>query len=131
MSACIRFRQRESAKQAADARVYSSTSGSRLHPTVIREMVQKFVSSPGSAVTAGVKPRYPRHLRCSFPVITLLRWYRESIDFGVHRVHPSVLLGYVESASTVLCLTITGDLLRAGGQRPDRLATTLSTDSVP
>jgi hypothetical protein len=81
-------------------------------------MFRMHVSGPGRAVTAGVKPPSAHHLRGSLPV-------------GLRPVHPSVFLGYVESASTALCLTITGDLQQAAGQRSDRLAAPLSTDSVP
>jgi hypothetical protein len=78
-------------------------------------MFGKRVSSARRAITAGVKPPCTHHLGRSLPVA----------------VQPSVFLGYVESASTVLCLTITGDLLQAAGQRFDRLAAPLSTNSVP
>jgi hypothetical protein len=111
--------------------VYSWMSGNRLHPTVIREMFYKLVSSAGRAVTTGAKPHDAHHLGCSLPAAKLLRWYRESIDLGVRSVHPSVLFDHVESASTVLCLTITSDLLQVAGQRSDCFATTLSPDSVP
>ena len=39
----------------AEAAVYSSMSGSRLHPIVINEMFRRLVPRPGRAVTAGVK----------------------------------------------------------------------------
>jgi hypothetical protein len=86
--------------------------------------------SLGLAVTARVKPQYAHHIRCRLPVVTPLRWYRESINPDVPPVHPSVRLGRVESASTVQCLTITRDLLQAAGQRADCFAMSLSTDSV-
>jgi len=39
----------------AEAAVYSSMSGSRLHPIVINEMFRRLVPRPGRAATAGVK----------------------------------------------------------------------------
>jgi hypothetical protein len=105
-------------------------SGSRRRPPVIGEMFCELVSSPGRAVTAGVKPPSVHHLRCGLPIVTPLRWYGESIDPGAAS-SPIVFLGYAESASNVPCPPITGDLLQAAGRRSDRLATPLSTVSTP
>ena len=126
----MQFRQRKSATLAAEGPADPSMSGSRLRPPVIGEMFGKLVSSPGQAVTAGVKPPSAHPLRHGFPMVTRLRRYDERIDPGVQPVRPSVFLGYVESPSNVRCLTITGDLLQAAGQRSDRFATPLSTDST-
>jgi hypothetical protein len=105
----------KSPKLVPEAPVYSSMSGSRLHPTVFSEMFRELVSDPGRAVTADLKPPAAHHLRRGFQMAAPLRWYRESVDAGMRPVHSFVFHGYVESASSVPWLTITADLLRAAG----------------
>jgi hypothetical protein len=105
------FRKRKSPKLVAEAPVYSSMSGSCLYPTVFSETFRGLVSDPGRAVTADVKPPAAHRPRRGVPMVATLRWYRESVDAAVRPIHSFVFHGYVESASNVLCLTITGDLL--------------------
>jgi hypothetical protein len=127
----IQFRQRKLARLAAAVPVYSSISGSRLRPPVLRQMLRKLVFCLGRAVPAGVKPPSAHDLRRNFRLITLLCWWRESTDPGVRPRHKSAFLGSVESTSSVLCLTTTGVRPHAAGRRSDRLATPLSTGNVP
>jgi hypothetical protein len=121
----IQFRQRESARPAAEAPVYASMSGNRLHPPLIREMFRKPVFSLGQAGQARIPPPPPYGLGRSFRLLTPLPWCRESVNPGGAFVHPSAFLGYVEPASGVLCLAITGDRPRGG------LPTPLSMGRVP
>lgn len=121
----IQFGQRKSARLAAEAPVYSSMSGSCLHLAVIREMFAKLVFSPGRPVPAGVTPSPGYGLVGSFRLPIPRPWCRVSFETGGRFVHPSALLGYVESASSVLCITITGDRLQAA------LRTPLSAGSEP
>jgi len=126
----IPFRQTESVRLAAEAPVYWSMSGNRLHPPVIREMFRKLVFCPGRAVPAGIEPPSACDLRRSFRWVTPLRCCREGIDPGARPIHPSVFLGSIE-LSNVPCLTVTGDRRRPARRRPDRVATPPSTDSTP
>jgi hypothetical protein len=125
------FRQRKSATLAAEGPVYPLMSGGRRRSPVISEMFGELVSSPGRAVTAGVKPPSAHHLRRGFPVVTPFPWCGERIDPGVRPVHPAVFSRGVESASSVLCLTIAGDLPQPAGHRADRFGTPRSRDSLP
>jgi hypothetical protein len=127
----MQFRQRKSVTLAAEGPVHPLMSGDRLRSPVISEMFGELVSSPRRAVTAGVKPPSAHHLRRGFPMVTPLRWYGERIDPGVRPVRPAVFPRDVESASSVPCLTIAGDLPQAAGHRADRFGTPRSRDSVP
>jgi hypothetical protein len=88
-------------------------------------MFRKPIFSLGQAGPAGIPPLPPYGLGRSFRLLTALPWCRKSVNPGGAFVHPSAFLGYVESASGVLCLTITGDRLQAA------LPTPLSMGSVP
>jgi len=94
-------------------------------------MLHKHASRSARAVTAAIKPPFAHQLGYSFPAITPLSWCRERIDPGVRPVHLSIVFGDIESTSTALYLTITGDRLQAAAQRSARLATSLSTDGMP
>jgi hypothetical protein len=115
----IQFRPGKLARLAAAAPFHASMSGSRLHRPVIREMFRKPVFSPR-------RPALPAYgLGHRSRSLTPLPWCREGVKPGGAFVHPSAFLGYVESASSVLRLTITGDRLQAA------LPTPLSMGSVP
>ena len=94
-------------------------------------MLHKHASRSERAVTAAIKPPFAHQLGYSFPAITPLSWCRERIDPGVRPDQLPIFFGHVESASTALYLTITGDRLQAAAQRSACLATPLSMDGMP
>lgn len=73
----------------------------------------------------GVSPPRLHDLRHSFAVGTLLRWYRSGVDPGSRLLALSTFMGHVSPESTAEYLTITGDLLRAAGERFERFASPL------
>jgi len=131
LAAYIQLRERKSRKLTVEAPIFSFTSGRPIHPAVISQIFHKLVSSLGLAVPSGVRPPCAHHLRHSFAVGTLLRWYHEGADPGAQLLHLSTFLGHVKPASTAVYLTITADLLQAAGERFERFATPLSTYGVP
>lgn len=62
------------------------------------------------------------HLRHSFAVGTLLRWYRQGIDPSARLHHLSTFLGHVNPATTAVYLTITSDLLSEANRRFEAFA---------
>ena len=67
---------------------------------------------------------YPRahHLRHSFAVETLLRWYRQGLNPAERINYLSTFLGHVDPSSTAVYLTITAELLREANYRFERFA---------
>lgn len=67
---------------------------------------------------------YPcaHHLRHSFAVATLLRWYREGINPTDRLIYLSTFLGHVDPNSTAVYLTITAELLAQANGRFERYA---------
>jgi len=68
-------------------------------------------------VPQGVASPYPYHLRHSFAVGTLLRWYRSGIEPQTQLFRLSTFMGHVSPLSTAVYLTITPDLLLEAGRR--------------
>lgn len=62
------------------------------------------------------------HLRHSFAVNRLLRWYRDGVDVNSRLLQLSVFLGHVHPRSTAVYLTITADLLAEADRRFRELA---------
>ena len=60
--------------------------------------------------------------RHSFAVGTLLRWYRQGLDPTARLHHLSTFLGHVNPTTTVLYLTIIGELLTEANRRFETFA---------
>jgi integrase len=80
------------------------------------------IPSLGLTVPPGVAHPRAHHLRHSFAVNTLLRWYRQGANPAQHLLHLSTFLGHVDPTSTAVYLTITTDLLDEAGHRFERFA---------
>ena len=72
-----------------------------------------------------MEPPRAHHLRHSFAVGTLLRWYREGINPAERLLHLSTFLGHVDPSSTAVYLTITAELLQEASDRFARFAAPL------
>jgi site-specific recombinase XerD len=126
----IQLREEKVGRLTEEAPIFSFTSGRRIHPAVISNIFHQLVSRLGLPTASGVKPPCAHHLRHSFAVATLLRWYREGADPATRLLHLSTFLGHVKPASTAVYLTITSDLLQAAGERFEHFAAPLSVDAV-
>lgn len=82
-------------------------------------------------IPPGVASPRAHHLRHSFAVNTLLRWYREGIDPAGRLLHLSTFMGHVDPSSTAVYLTITADLLQEASDRFERFASPLLKEISP
>ncbi|MBW1686406.1 MAG: tyrosine-type recombinase/integrase [Deltaproteobacteria bacterium] len=93
-----------------------------IHPQTVSETFHRLTLSMGLTATEGTLPPRLHHLRHSFAVGTLLRWYREGVEPGARLHQLSTFLGHVDPASTAVYLTITADLLREASRRFESFA---------
>jgi len=96
-----------------------------LHSKAISHVFQKLMAKLNLTIPPGMEPPRAHHLRHSFAVGTLLRWYREGINPAERLLHLSTFMGHVDPSSTAVYLTITADLLQAASDRFERFAAPL------
>jgi site-specific recombinase XerD len=99
-----------------------------LRSKAISHVFHQLVPQLNLTIPPGVEPPRAHHLRHSFAVGTLLRWYREGINPAERLLHLSTFLGHVDPSSTVVYLTITAELLQAASDRFARFAAPLLTE---
>ena len=99
-----------------------------LRSKAISHVFHQLVPHLNLTIPPGVEPPRAHHLRHSFAVGTLLRWYREGINPAERLLHLSTFLGHVDPSSTVVYLTITAELLQAASDRFARFAAPLLTE---
>lgn len=101
----------------AAAPLFSLTPGRGLRPATLsatfRELCDEISLHPAPGVAA---PRL-HHLRHSFAVGRLLRWYREGIDVNSRLLQLSTFLGHVNPVSTAHYLTVTEELRAEADRR--------------
>ena len=124
--AFLAVRKQHGAKLAPDDPVFSFTRGQPLNPGTISQTFHILVPKLDLQIAPGVAPPTAHHLRHSFAVGRLLRWYREGQDPAANLTKLSTFLGHVEPSSTAVYLTITAELLDAASQRFERFAASLS-----
>jgi site-specific recombinase XerD len=93
-----------------------------LHSKAVSHVFQKLIPKLNLTIPPGVEPPRAHHLRHSFAVGTLLRWYREGINPADRLLHLSTFMGHVDPSSTAVYLTITADLLQEASDRFERFA---------
>lgn len=99
-----------------------------LRSKAISHVFHQLVPQLNLTIPPGVEPPRAHHLRHSFAVGTLLRWYREGINPAERLLHLSTFLGHVDPSSTVVYLTITAELLQEASDRFARFAAPLLTE---
>jgi len=102
-----------------------------LRPKAISRTFQQLVPQLHLTFPPGAAPPRAHHLRHSFAVNTLLRWYRAGLDPAQRLLHLSTFLGHVDPSSTAVYLTITAELLQEASDRFARLAVPLLTEGTP
>lgn len=80
---------------------------------------------------AGVASPCAHHLRHSFAVGTLLRWYRQGIDPNERLHRLSTFLGHVDPESTAVYLTISDELRQEASRRFERFAAPILVEDAP
>lgn len=97
----------------------------------ISRVFHSLIPHLGLPVPPGVA--YPRahHLRHSFAIGTLLRWYRAGINPSERIGYLSTFLGHVDPVSTAVYLTATADLLHEASHRFERFAAPVLEEVTP
>ena len=103
--------------QDSDLPLFSFTKRGCLCAETISQTFHALVSKLQLHISAGTSPPRLHHLRHSFAVATLLRWYREGVDPNGRLMYLATFMGHVDPNSTAVYLTITEDLLRQAAQR--------------
>ena len=93
-----------------------------LRSHAISRVFCELIPQLGLTIPPGVATPRAHHLRHSFAVGTLLRWYRAGINPTERLLHLSTFMGHVDPSSTAVYLTITADLLQEASDRFERYA---------
>lgn len=93
-----------------------------IDPKSISRGFHQLIPQLGLTIPPGTA--YPRahHLRHSFAVGTLLRWYREQTYPAERLMDLATFLGHVDPSSTAVYLTMTAELLAEASQRFESVA---------
>src|SRR5208283_402059 len=110
---------------------FSKDKKKPLYPKSISHAFHQLVGSLELTVPPGVAAPRAHHLRHSFAVGTLLRWYQSGIDPAQRLIHLSTFLGHVDPTSTAVYLTITADLLQEANKRFERFAAPVLKEIAP
>jgi len=101
----------------AQAPLFSLTPGRCLRPATLSRTFHELCDEIGLHPAPGVAAPCLHHLRHSFAVGRLLRWYREGIDVNRRLLQLSTFLGHVHPVSTAHYLTVTEELRAEADQR--------------
>ena len=115
-------RRRASGVTGPDAPLFSFDGHSCVHPGTASATFHHLVATLDLAVPDGVSPPTLHHLRHSFAVGCLLRWYREGLDPSARLHQLSTFMGHVDPVSTAVYLTITPQLLDEASRRFEAFA---------
>lgn len=93
-----------------------------IRPNTVSKVFHNLVPFLKLEVPPGFVPPHVHHLRHSFAVGTLLRWYRAGINPQTRLVHLSTFLGHADLTSSAVYLSITDNLLEEANQRFENFA---------
>ena len=88
-----------------------------MRPDTLSGMFRELCATLDLRPARGMATPRLHHLRHSFAVNRLLRWYREGVDVNCRLLQLSVFPGHVHPRSTAVYLTITADLLAEADRR--------------
>lgn len=100
-----------------DEPVFSFIQRGAIHPCTISQTFHQLIPKLGIQIPPGCSPPCLHHLRHSFAVGTLLRWYRTGVDPGTGLLRLATFLGHVDITSTAVYLTMTAALLQEANRR--------------
>lgn len=115
-------RRRAGGAAGADAPLFSFDGRRHVHPGTASQVFHHLVPNLDLVVPDGVSSPRLHHLRHSFAVGCLLRWYRAGLDPSSRLLHLSTFMGHVDPASTAVYLTITPGLLAEANRRFEAFA---------
>lgn len=105
-----------------EAPVFSFSRNRPINPCTVSQIFHKLILRLDLDVPHGCAPPRLHHLRHSFAVGTLLRWYRSGIDPQARLVRLSTFLGHANPVSSAVYLTITDNLLTEANLRFEQFA---------
>jgi site-specific recombinase XerD len=97
--------------------LFSIVKGAPVSRTTIKKTFRKMVTKLNFKIEPGVTPPRLHHLRHSFAVGRLLRWYRSDVDVSQRLYALSTFLGHVDPTSTQVYLTMTEELLTVASKK--------------
>jgi len=102
---------------SAETPLFSFTANRTICPNTVSQTFHALVPQLDLEIPAGTRPPCLHHLRHSFAVGTLLRWYRSGLDPSTRLLHLATFLGHVDVSSTAVYLTLTDALLDQANDR--------------
>jgi site-specific recombinase XerD len=105
-----------------DSPLFSFNADRAVNPMTVSQTFHHLLPSLHLEIPPGVASPRLHHLRHSFAVGTLLRWYRSGIAPGQRLLRLSTFMGHIDPASTAVYLTITSDLLNVANERFEQYA---------
>jgi len=111
--------------------VFSFDGRHAAHPYTFTQTFHHLVAKLDLSVPPSVVPPRAHHLRHSFAVGTLLRWYRQGIDPNQRLQHLATFLGHVDPDSTAVYLTITSELRQEASTRFKRFSAAAIREAGP
>lgn len=118
----VQARIRRHGKLCSEGPLFSFNHNRPLNACTISHTFHALMPRLNLQVPPGTTPPRLHHLRHSFAVGTLLRWYRSGLDPSTRLLHLATFLGHVDPTSTAVYLTITQALLQEANQRFEAFA---------
>jgi integrase len=115
-------RRRADVVTGPDAPLFTFDGHACVHPGTASAIFHHLIATLDLAVPDGVSPPTLHHLRHSFAVGCLLRWYREGLDPSARLHQLSTFMGHVDPVSTAVYLTVTPQLLDEASRRFEAFA---------
>jgi site-specific recombinase XerD len=127
----IELRTERDGPLGPEAPLFSFDGRHAANPYTFTQTFHHLVAELDLTVPPGIVPPRAHHLRHSFAVGTLLRWYRQGIDPNERLQHLSTFLGHVDPDSTAVYLTITSELRQEASARFERFAAPALREMAP
>lgn len=127
----IRVRGKRHGPLGQEAPLFSFDGRRPPHPYTFSQTFHQLAKKLKLVGAPGVAPPCVHHLRHSFAVGTLARWYRQGIDPNERLQRLSTFLGHVNPESTAVYLTITDELRQEASRRFERFAPLTVTERAP
>jgi integrase len=118
----LQVRQQYGTSFSSSSPVFSFVRGHPVNPCTISQTFHTLIPRLGLEIPDGVSSPRLHHLRHSFAVGTLLRWYRSGINPQSRLIYLSAFLGHVSPESTAVYLKIVTELLYEANCRFEQFA---------
>lgn len=116
---------------ADDQPLFCLRGGRPINPGTVSQTFHTLVPRLHLQIPPGVTPPCLHHLRHSFAVGTLTRWYRLGLDPQTRLLALSTFMGHVDVSSTAVYLTTTPELLAEASRRFRAFAAATLREGLP